>query len=49
MVSCLKNVDSHIQGIVLATGENNKSAIDLSNANPACGHKEVRRSTGQIM
>ena len=27
----------------------NKSAIDLSNANPACGHKEVRRSTAHIM
>ena len=27
----------------------NKSAIDLSNANPACSHKEVRRSTGHIM
>ena len=27
----------------------NKSAIDLSNADPACGHKEVRRSTGHIM
>ena len=27
----------------------NKSAIDLSNANPACGHKNVRRSTGHIM
>ena len=27
----------------------NKSAIDLSNANPACGHKEVRRSTGHII
>ena len=27
----------------------NKSAIDLLNANPACGHKEVRRSTGHIM
>ena len=27
----------------------NKSAIDLSNASPACGHKEVRRSTGHIM
>ena len=27
----------------------NKSAIDLSNANPACGHEEVRRSTGHIM
>ena len=30
-------------------GRHNKSAIDLSNANPACGHKEVRRSTGHIM
>ena len=27
----------------------NKSAIDRSNANPACGQKEVRRSTGHIM
>ena len=27
----------------------NKSVIDLSNANPACGHKEVRRSKGHIM
>ena len=27
----------------------NKSAIDLSNANPACGHKAVPRSTGHIM
>ena len=27
----------------------NESAIDLSNANPACGHKEVPRSTGHIM
>ena len=27
----------------------NKSALDLSNANPACGHKELRRSTGHIM
>ena len=27
----------------------NKSVIDLSNANPACGHKDVRRSTGHIM
>ena len=27
----------------------NKSAIDLSNANPACGHKEVLRSTGHIV
>ena len=46
-------VDSHIQRIVLTTEENtvthNKSAIDLSNANLACGHKEVLRSTGHIM
>ena len=27
----------------------NKSAIDLSNANSACGHEEVPRSTGHIM
>ena len=27
----------------------NESAIDLSNVNPARSHKEVRRSTGQIM
>ena len=27
----------------------NKSVIDLSNANPACGHKDVPRSTGHIM
>ena len=27
----------------------NKTAIDLSNANPTCGHKEVPRSTGHIM
>ena len=27
----------------------NKSVIDLSNANPACGHKEVPRSTGHII
>ena len=26
-----------------------KSAIELSNANPACGPKEVRRSTGHLM
>ena len=26
-----------------------KSGIDLSNANTACGHKEVPRSTGHIM
>ena len=29
--------------------QHNKSAIDLSNANPACRHKKVRRSTGHIM
>ena len=42
-----------LQRIVLATEETTvtqqKSAIDLSNTNPACGHKEVRRSTGHIM
>ena len=27
----------------------NKSAMDLSNANPACGHKEAGKSTGHIM
>ena len=27
----------------------NKSAIDLSNVNPARGHKEVQRSTGHII
>ena len=27
----------------------NKSAIDLSNANPDRGHKELQRSTGHIM
>ena len=27
----------------------NKSAIDLSNVNPVCGHKEVPRSTGHIV
>ena len=27
----------------------NKSVIDLSNANPARGHKEVLRSTGHLM
>ena len=27
----------------------NKSAIDLSSTNPACGHKEVPRSTGYIV
>ena len=56
-------VDSHIQRIVLATEETTVTqqvSKDLSNANPACGHKEVvvvvvvehkevRRSTGHIM
>ena len=46
-------VDSHVQRIVLATEETavtqQVSHVDLSNANPACGHKEVRRSTGHIM
>ena len=46
-------VDSHIQRIVLATEETTVtqqvSLIDLSNTNPACGHREVRRSTGHIM
>ena len=45
--------DSQIKRIVLATEETavtHKSAIlDLSNANPTNGHKEVRRSTGYIM
>ena len=45
-------VDSHIQRIVLATEETTVTqqvSKDLSNANPACGHKEVRRSTGHII
>ena len=47
-ITPVQKVDSHIQRIiVLATGETtvtqNKSAIDLSNVNPTCGHKEVRR------
>ena len=46
-------VDSHIQRVLSLQLKklrcHNKSAIDLSNANPACGHKEVRRSTGHIM
>ena len=45
-------IDSHIQRIVLATEETtvtqHVSHKPLSNANPACGHKEVRRSTGHI-
>ena len=45
-------IDSHIQHIILATEEqrcHNKSARDLSNANPDRGHKELRRSTGHIL
>ena len=48
-------IHSHIQRIVLATMETtvtpHQSAIDLlsNNPNPACGHKELRRSTGHIM
>ena len=47
-------VDSHIQRFVLATEETTVtqqvSHKLLSNdANPACGHKEVSRSTGHIM
>ena len=30
-------------------GDTTSHPIDLPNANPACGHKEVRRSTGHIM
>ena len=49
IVRCV--VDSHIQRIVLAIEETTVtlqvSAIDLSNANPARGHNEVRRSTDQ--
>ena len=45
--------DSHVQRTVLATEETTVtqqvSHIDLSNANPACGHKDVGRSTGHIM
>ena len=45
-------VDSHIQRIVLATEETTVTqqvSHRPINANPACGHKEVRRSTGHIM
>ena len=45
--------DSHIQRVVLATVETmvtqQVSHRDLSNTNPARGHKEVRWSTGHIM
>ena len=43
-------VDSHIQRIVLAPEEitvtQQVSRRPIKNVNPACGHKEVRRSTG---
>ena len=44
--------DSHIFSVLslqLKKLRRHKSAIDLSNANPACGHKELRRSTGHMM
>ena len=53
---CCCLIHTYIQRIVLATKEklrrHNKSAIYryyLSNADPACGRKEVRRTTGHIM
>ena len=52
MLVLLLVVDSHIQRIVAteeATVTQTISYVDLSNANPARGHKEVRRSTGHIM
>ena len=45
-------VDSHIQRIVLAAEETTVTqqfSLRLSNVNPACGHKEVPRSTGHIV
>ena len=45
-------VDSHSQRIVLATEETTVTQQvfhRLSNTNPACGHKNVPRSTGHIM
>ena len=45
-------VDSRVQRIVLATEETmvtQQVSHRLSNVNPACGHKVVRRSTGHIM
>ena len=52
--SVVWSVDSHIQRFVLTAEETtvrwyNKSAIDLSSANHACGYKEVPRSTDHIM
>ena len=46
--------DSHIQLVVRVTKKTKliqriSHNIDLSNANPACDHKEARRSTGHIM
>ena len=45
-------VDSHIQHAVLATEEGTVTqqvSHRPINANPACGHKEIRRSTGHVM
>ena len=45
-------VDSHIQHVVLATEETTVTqqvSHRPINVNPACGHKEVRRSTGHAM
>ena len=45
-------VDSHIERIILATEETtvtHQVSHRLSNANPACGHKEVPRLTSHIM
>ena len=51
MVVVVVVVDSHIQRVVLATEETTvtQQVSLLSNANPACGHKEVRSSTKHIM
>ena len=44
-------VDSHVQRLVLATEETTVTQVSHrpSNVNPACRHKEVRRSTGHMM
>ena len=43
--------DSHIQRLALEPDKPTMTlqVSDLGNANPARGHKEVRRSTGHIM
>ena len=42
--------EERVKGVVVVVVDDSHiSAIDLSNANPACGHKQVRRSTGHIM